>query len=140
LAEQSNQSAAQITELVTAIEQEAEEAVEAMSLVSHEVKEGVGKVDETGVVFGQIQQAIRQVADQVSQVSEASKQMAAGANNVDNLMHHVHEVAEQSSSSIQDVVASTEEQLATMQEISASSTMLAKMAEDLQQVIIKFKM
>ncbi|MBP1906026.1 methyl-accepting chemotaxis protein [Paenibacillus turicensis] len=140
LAEQSNQSAAQITELVTAIEQEAEEAVEAMSLVSHEVKEGVGKVDETGVVFGQIQQAIRQVADQVSQVSEASKQMAAGANNVDNLMHHVHEVAEQSSSSIQDVVASTEEQLATMEEISASSTMLAKMAEDLQQVIIKFKM
>ncbi|MBP1906025.1 methyl-accepting chemotaxis protein [Paenibacillus turicensis] len=139
LAEQSNESAVQITELVTAIEQEAEEAVEAMSLVSDEVKEGVGKVDETGVVFSQIQQAIRQVADQVSQVSEASKQMSVGANKVDTLMHHVHEVAEQSSSSIQDVVASTEEQLATMEEISASSTMLAKMAEDLQEVIIKFR-
>lgn len=139
LAEQSNESAGQITELVTAIEQEAEEAVEAMSRVSHEVKEGVGKVDETGAVFSQIQQAIRQVADQVSQVSEASKQMATGANNVDSLMHHVHEVAEQSSSSIQDVVASTEQQLATMEEISASSTMLAKMAEDLQEVIIRFR-
>lgn len=48
-------------------------------------------------------------------------------------------MTEQSSSSIQDVVASTEEQLATMEDISASSTMLAGMAEDLQEVIVKFK-
>ncbi|MNJ81117.1 Methyl-accepting chemotaxis protein McpB [compost metagenome] len=72
-------------------------------------------------------------------MSDSSRQMLEGASKVNDLMHHVHEVAEQSSSSIQDVVASTEEQLATMEEIAASSTMLAGMAEDLQEVIVKFK-
>ncbi|MNP80535.1 Methyl-accepting chemotaxis protein McpA [compost metagenome] len=54
-------------------------------------------------------------------------------------MDQVTEISQKSAISIQDVVASTEEQLATSEEIASSSQLLAAMAEDLQKAIERFK-
>jgi methyl-accepting chemotaxis protein len=54
-------------------------------------------------------------------------------------MNHITEIGEKTSSSNQKVSAATEEQLATMEEITSSAISLSKMAEDLQDLIGKFK-
>lgn len=55
------------------------------------------------------------------------------------MMGIVAQIFEQSSVNTQSMAASSEEQLASMEEISGSETSLAKMAEDLQVLISKFK-
>jgi methyl-accepting chemotaxis protein len=52
---------------------------------------------------------------------------------------YIQLIAEISSSGTQNVSAATEEQLAVMEEISASASSLSNLAEDLQKLIGKFK-
>ncbi|MDO7906947.1 methyl-accepting chemotaxis protein [Paenibacillus sp. JX-17] len=139
LAEQSNQSALQITELVRAIEQEAAAAAVSMDAVYHEVREGIGMVDETGKVFGEIYSSIEEVVQQIQSVSVSSDTMSRNAGKVLADMADVTQISEEASVSIQDVVAGTEEQLAAIQEIAASAQHLSGMAEELQTAVEKFK-
>ncbi|HZG83718.1 methyl-accepting chemotaxis protein [Paenibacillus sp.] len=139
LAEQSDESAKRISELVRSIGRDTRSAVATMEFVSGEVAEGVGVVDSAGRAFEEIVEAIDAVARQIEQVSSASQRTAAGAAAILGAMEEVSAISAQSSGSIQQVVASTEEQLASMQEITASTSVLTKMAEELQGMVGKFK-
>ncbi len=139
LAEQSAHSAKEISELLAATQGETNKAIKSMEYASKAVIEGIGIVDTAGNSFTQIQYSIEDVTAQIQEVSSATQQMAEGAAQIVESMQFVTQVAEESSSSAQKVSASTEEQLASTEEISASAGYLAKMAEDLQQLIKKFK-
>lgn len=54
-------------------------------------------------------------------------------------IYYISEVSMKSSSNVQSVAASSEEQNAAMEEVAAASTHLAKMAVDLQESIQAFK-
>jgi len=49
-------------------------------------------------------------------------------------------IAQHSAENTQDVASASEEQLASMEEIAASATILSEMAEDLQETIQQFKL
>ncbi len=139
LAEQSAHSAKEISELLAATQDETNKAIQSMEYASKAVTEGIGIVDTAGNSFMQIQHSIEDVTAQIQEVSSATQQMAEGAAQIVESMQFVTQVAEESSTSAQKVSASTEEQLASTEEISASAGYLAKMAEELQQLINKFK-
>ncbi|MBB6445537.1 methyl-accepting chemotaxis protein [Bacillus benzoevorans] len=139
LAEQSAESAKEISELLAATKDETNKAIKSMEYASKAVLEGIGIVDNAGNSFTQIQHSIEDVTAQIQEVSSASQQMAEGATQMVEAMQFITEVAEESSSSAQKVSSSTEEQLASTEEISASASYLAKMAEELQHLINKFK-
>lgn len=139
LAEQSAHSAKEISELLAATQDETNKAIQSMEYASKAVVEGIGIVDTAGNSFMQIQHSIEDVTAQIQEVSSATQQMAEGAAQIVESMQFVTQVAEESSTSAQKVSASTEEQLASTEEISASAGYLAKMAEELQQLINKFK-
>ena len=139
LAEQSAHSAKEISELLAATQEETNKAIQSMEYASKAVTEGIGIVDTAGNSFMQIQHSIEDVTAQIQEVSSATQQMAEGAAQIVESMQFVTQVAEESSTSAQKVSASTEEQLASTEEISASAGYLAKMAEELQQLINKFK-
>ncbi|WP_308637845.1 methyl-accepting chemotaxis protein [Paenibacillus silvisoli] len=139
LSEQSTEAAAQIAELVGTIQEEMNETIRTMNRVNTEVEEGIEVVTTAGQTFEGIQGAIAQVATQITEVSEASQDMSEGASQIVQTIDAVANAAETAAAETQNVSAASEEQLASMQEIAASATYLSKMAEELQDLVMKYK-
>lgn len=139
LAEQSSYSANQIVEVITTIKAETDQAIEVMEAGTQDVAVGLKVATKAGELFAQIQRSVNQVAMQIAEVSTASQQMSAAAEQVVHSFRLVTDVAETAAAGTQGVSAASEEQLASMQEISASASALAKLAEHLKALIGKFR-
>lgn len=139
LAEQSSNSAQQIAQLISAIQEETTKAVNSMNLAAKEVSEGIGVVNDSGESFVKIRQAINEVENQFHQVSSSIQEITVATEQVVASINVISEVAEVAADGTQSVSAATQEQLASMEEISASASSLTNMAEDLQKAVGKFK-
>jgi len=139
LAVQSADAAGQIRQLIEEIQEESEKAVRSMNNGTDVVKEGLILVSQTGDSFQDILGAIQQVAAESHQVAAIVKQIHSNTQIVTEGMKEARDIVEQSSVSIQNVAASTEEQNATMAEVSSSAEGLSEMAQNLNKVINKFK-
>lgn len=139
LAEQSAQSAQQISELISMIQEETGNAVLSMENATKEVNEGMIVVNTVGQSFDEILHSINAVTNQIQEVSAAAEEISAGTEQVVTSSNTITKIAEESSSSTQSVAVAVEEQLASMEEISASATALSNMAEELQLLIGRFK-
>ncbi|PAQ14936.1 methyl-accepting chemotaxis protein [Bacillaceae bacterium SAOS 7] len=139
LAEQSANSAEQISQLINIIHSDNDQALESMKSTTHEVEEGLQIVREAGDSFKQIKDSVKEVVAQIEHIALTVKQLSEGTSAVSQAISSVNETAENAAASTQTISAATEEQLASMEEISTSSTALAKMAEQLQDLVIKFK-
>ena len=139
LAEQSAQSAQQISTLITSIREETYQAVNTMETAVSEVTSGRDKVHSAGDFFREIMESIDDVAGQVEEVSSAIEQMSATSDKVVHSMDRVVGIAEASSAGTQQISSAVQEQLATMEEITSAASNLAGMAEELQKMIRKFR-
>lgn len=139
LAEQSSQSAEEISELISATQKETNDAVYTMESATKEVVEGIGIVNTAGNSFEDIRESVDNVTTQIQEVSSAVQQMANGANQIVQSIQFISDMADNSASSTQNVSLSTEEQMASMEEITSSANHLSKMAEELQMLIGKFQ-
>ncbi|WP_400244540.1 methyl-accepting chemotaxis protein [Niallia sp. JL1B1071] len=139
LAEQSAQSAQQISQLISTIQVETKKAVQSMEVATNEVISGIEVANMAGESFEHIESSITGVTNQLQEVSSAVQQIAAGSEQISQSMKLITEVSESTASGTQGVSAATEEQLASMEEIASSSNALSKMAAELQMLIGKFK-
>ncbi|MDF1509420.1 HAMP domain-containing methyl-accepting chemotaxis protein [Robertmurraya sp. DFI.2.37] len=140
LAEESANSAEQISMLVAQIQRDTEETMDTVNNTTVEVKEGIAVVGEAGKTFTQIETAINGVVPQINQVSELIKELLTGTDHVYTSIVEVQGVSQEAASSTQSVTAATEEQLAAMEEIASSAHSLAYLAENLQDLIKQFKL
>lgn len=139
LAEQSAQSAEQITRLITIIQNDTKQTMNSVISATGEVKEGLVVVHEAGGAFQKIKNSITEVVTQINDVTNLVKNLTAGTSEIETAISGVKEVAETAAGSTQTVSAATQEQLASMEEIAAASQILAQNAEELQHLIQKFK-
>lgn len=139
LAEQSSMSAQQISQLISAIQSETNKAVTSMEQATREVIAGIQVVELAGISFEHIQHSVNDVAGQIQEVSSAVQLMSAGTEQMVDSVKLITEMTEMTSAGTQEVSAATEEQLASMEEITHSSASLSKMAEELQEVVGRFK-
>jgi methyl-accepting chemotaxis protein len=139
LAEQSNLSAGRISSLVATIQSETGYANQMMEEGTKEVAAGMETVQGAGAAFSQIQKWMEKVASSIEEVSATTQGISSSSEQVVGSIQAIVEVAEQTASSTQNIMASTEEQLASMDEIATSADTLARMAEELQDQIKKFK-
>jgi methyl-accepting chemotaxis protein len=139
LAEQSQEAAKKIAELIEKIQGDTDKAVIAMNEGTHEVKTGAEVVNAAGVAFREIINVVGQVSDQIKEISAAIQQMAAGGQQIVDSVQKIDDLSRKSTVEAQGVSAATEEQLASMEEIASSSQALAKLAQDLQTMVFKFK-
>lgn len=140
LAEQSATSAQQVSQLVTIIQQETQNAMQSMMATAKEVVAGIEIVHTAGSSFGEIQSAIHTVTTQIQEVASAVHEMAAGTDNIVVSIRRITEISETVAASTEETSSSTEEQLASMEEITSSATALSTMATDLQLLIQRFKL
>jgi methyl-accepting chemotaxis protein len=139
LAEQSQEAAKKIAELIGEIQGDTDKAVAAMNDGTREVKTGTEVVNAAGVAFREIVELVSQVSDQVREISAAIQQMASGSQQIVGAVKKIDTLSKASAGEAQSVSAATEEQLASMEEIATSSQALAKLAQDLQSAVARFR-
>lgn len=139
LAEQSEEAAKQIAELIREIQGETDKAVSAMNDGTREVKRGAEVVNAASQAFREIAAVITQVSTQIQESSVAIDQMASGSQQVVDSVNKIETISRATAGEAQTVSAATQEQSASMEEIAAASQGLAKLAQDLQTAVRKFQ-
>ncbi|MBP2646145.1 MAG: mcpA 6 [Firmicutes bacterium] len=139
LAEQSQEAAKQIAELIHDIQGKTDEAVIAMSNGTNEVKRGTDIVDQAGVSFRNIDNNLKEAASTAQQVADAINQQITLSQQVLSAMEKMDSISRDISDQTQTISAATEEQSASMEEIAASSQYLAQLAEQLNGAVGRFK-
>jgi len=139
LAEQSQEAARQIGDMIGEIQGETDKAVAAMGQGTQGVKMGTEVVNQAGKAFAEIVGLVTQLADRVGEISLAIGQLAGGSQQIVSSVQEIDRLTKSATGEAQTVSASTEEQSAAMEEIASSSQSLAKMAQDLQAAVSKFR-
>ena len=139
LAEQSQEAAKKIADLIGEIQGDTDQAVVAMSEGTQEVQRGAEVVNAAGSAFKAIRTVVDQVSGQVKEISAAIQQMASGSQQIVGSVKKINDLSKQAAGETQDASAATEEQLASMEEIAGASQALAKLAEDLRASTARFK-
>lgn len=140
LAEQSSLSSKHISSLITTIQDETEKAIESMDEATVEVVEGIGIVNKAGESFEQIQISFDEVTNQIHEVSAAAQQISVNTVSVVESTTLIANLVEASTANTQNISAAIEEQLASTEEISASSAALSEIADESQRFIRNFKL
>ncbi len=139
LAEQSQQAAKQIADLIRENQANIQDAVVAMNDGATNVKTGLAVVGKAGEAFAQITGLIDQVTRQIQEVSANIQQMAGSSEQIVDTVLEIKQVSRDTAAQMQNISAAAEEQSASIQQIAASSQNMAKMAEELRQQIERFE-
>ena len=139
LAEQSQSAAKQIAGLISEIQSETGNAVTAMAKGTQEVRSGAGAVNNAGNAFREIVSLIAEVTSQVRDISAAIQQMSGGSQQIVKSVQAIDCISKVAVEQTHTVLAATQEQSASMEEIASASEALAKMAEELQVAVRHFR-
>ncbi|WNC14036.1 methyl-accepting chemotaxis protein [Brevibacillus brevis] len=140
LAEQSSSAAEQVSRIVADIQRDTDAAISGMSHGEAILQDGMSLVQSTGSAFEQISSATSELFARTDKLSVEMKQISEQMETIVSAIDDISAIAERSADYSQNVAAAAEEQNASMQEISAAATMLAKMAEEMNDAVRSFKL
>ena len=139
LAEDSQEAAQHIAELIGAIQAETKKAVDAMHHGNKGVRQGSDVVKEAMSEFSQVGGMIDNMVEQMAQVAKHIEQVSAESGYVVDATTNVSKDSDKIAAETQQVSAASEEQSATMQELANENTKLADMAQRLQEHLKVFR-
>jgi len=139
LAEQSSAASLQIGELIDSILKDTQKAVQAMDRGRQETEAGSAVVQEAGQAFKMIADSIRAMSGEIEQTVKQIDNTSAANRNVEEAITAVNRISKQILDEINEISSATEEQSATTEEITASSETLARMADDLRELVTMFQ-
>lgn len=140
LAEESNRSAAQISQLVADIQVEIKQSVQTMAEGEEKVQEGIVSIERTGREFEQIETSTDEIVKIAKTVLDSVKDVNEGTEKMVKAVSDTTQMVLQSSAEAETVAAASEEQSASIQEVASASASLSKMAEELSGIVSKFKL
>ncbi len=139
LAEDSNQAAQKIANLIKKNKNDMNEAIGASQANNKGVNIGVSVVEQAGNTFEKIADSVVQLSEQVSDISDSIDLIAVGSQALVESVQHIDTVSKENYGEVNVISAAIEEQSASMQEIASASQGLAKISAELQEEIVKFK-
>ncbi len=138
LADDSNQAASNITELIEDIMKSSEEAVDAMRSGAQSVIEGTETVNEAGQTFNNIVDMVYQISEESGRMSSIVEQLATGTDTIADNIRRIEDMSVSVADETSNVSAASQEQTASSQEVAEASDKLAENAQDLQGFVAKF--
>lgn len=140
LAEESQQSAGQISKLIIEIQKDMNRSARSVEHVKTEAAEGVTMIHRTRDAFKEIAAATGEISAEISDLSASVTNISASAHHInDSFAANTADIKE-STKNTRQAAALTEEQFAAMEEITAASETLSQLAEELTGIISQFKM
>ena len=140
LADQSLAATNSIRTRIETIKEESTQAVKSMEISSNNLVESSTSFNESGEAFKEIYSNITSLTKEMDYVNNIISNINDGVNNIAFSVEEVGVIAVQASGNIQNVAAASEEQSASIEEITASSNNLAEMAQQLRNIIQKFQL
>ncbi|MFD1776808.1 methyl-accepting chemotaxis protein [Paenibacillus rhizophilus] len=139
LAERSGDSARQIGELLGLIVAQMDLAGDTMNRSTVEMQHGTEMVTNAGQSFAEIETAVSGMAAQSREISETVQQLAQIADGLVDAIQNTVSVSNQTAEGAESLSATSQQQLAAMQEVEASSAFLSSLADKLQGLVEQFK-
>lgn len=139
LAEDSQEAAQHIAELIGSIQAETKKAVDAMHHGNKGVRQGSEVVKEAMEEFSQVTDMVDSMVDQMARVARHIENVSVQSNHVIEAATSVSQDSDKIAGETQQVSAASEEQSATMQELANENTKLADMAQRLQEQLKVFR-
>lgn len=139
LAEQSNESARQIEDIVDSLIRDSEEAVSTMNSVKEIIAEQSAGVEKTSVGFGEVKKGIDTSIDSVKAISINISKMDEARINVVDVVQNLTAIAEENAAGTEETSASVTEVSATVQNMAEEADKLKEIARGLEQSMEVFK-
>ncbi|WP_336045703.1 methyl-accepting chemotaxis protein [Solibacillus ferritrahens] len=139
LSEQTKQSVYDISRIAVEIETDTTKTVSSIQQVKNRVDAGISISHDTKATFEEILSIIGQVQNQVNQISTVSDSIHSKIESVSEQSLQMAKVSETTADNAVSVASASEEQLASMSEVNAAATSLARLAEQLQAIVAKFR-
>src|SRR5699024_1759008 len=140
LAEQVAQSVHEITDIVSGIQTEASIVTESLQEGYSEVEDGTVKLRTTSETFDKINDAVLTMTDQIRVVSNNLTDISSDSSRLDESIEEVAAVSQLTASGVEDTSASGQQTSSAMEEVAASSEDLDTLAEELNNLIRRFKL
>jgi len=139
LAEQSQQSAMQISSLIGTIQNDTTESVQAMQTAAEKVADGLTLSKGTQEQLSIIMNSVENIAPQVEDVAAIAEQIAASIQDVVVTAEELVRISKENAAASDEMANSTEEQLASMEEITSAAKSLTTLSEELHNMLSVFK-
>lgn len=139
LAEQSNDSARQIENIIDSLIEDSQKSVATMEDVKKIMESQSESVGRTNERFTQVRQGITQSLEGVSQIADKTKRLDEARVNVVDVVQNLTAIAEENAASTEETSASVTEVSTIVYSISENATKLKEVAEHLEQSMSIFK-
>jgi methyl-accepting chemotaxis protein len=139
LAEQSKQSALDITGLIQQIHLDTKEATAAMERGQEESTSGMAAIREAERAFSLIVDKINEMTYQVQEVSATAEEMSAGAEEVNAALSEISSISKDVEKQTMKSSQDAEEQTEVMEEMSTTSQEMTKVVEELGELVAQFR-
>ena len=139
LAEQSQDAAKQIIDLIQVNSVDLGQANEAMQTAQMDVGRGVETVNETGRQFELISGLVADIVSRMQEISNTVSQVEGNIESIRVSSGKVGRIIGETAVEAETVSAATQEQSAALQEMAASSRGLATMAQELAEAVQVFR-
>jgi len=120
LAEESQENASRIEEMVAEIQSATDRTVSNLVTTTTQIDEGIDQVEDAMARFDEIVTAIKQATEGIEQVSDATDDQAASAEEIAAMVDEAVEMSDEISQSVDQIVSNTEEQTAMLRELDES--------------------
>lgn len=138
LAEQTASSTGEVSKLVITIQNDSASCLQGMDKVNQQVKLGLELVHKSGEMFTHILDSTQLTAQKAEQVSGTTQELLQRTEKVASTMNDMVTDASNTLLTYQTIASACQEQLASMEEVGATSTELTSMAQTLKSSIEKF--
>jgi methyl-accepting chemotaxis protein len=139
LAEQSQEAAMRISELISTIQDDTSQAVEAMDSGHEAVVHGAQSVEQLSSVFIEIQHKIDGMSAQMKTLAEDIQSVSSDTAGISEVITKVDDCSTRSADAMMNVSSATQEQSASSEEVASSSNELASMAMGVKNTLSMFK-
>lgn len=140
LAEQSNESAKRIEEIIQELLIDSEKAVETMYDVKEIMRAQSDHVEQTEIAFGQLTEGVAQSIDGINEISEKTTSLDHARTNVVDIVQNLTAIAEENAAGTEQTSASATEVTAIVEDISDKSNSLRDVARTLDENMNIFKL
>lgn len=140
LAEQSERSTESIQKLIDNILNDTNQTVQSMETVKNDVEQGISFVEETGLAFDTILEAIEGIVVQMQDVSATAEELSASTEEITASSIETANIAKHTLNSTKETVAVTLDQDQLVTDMSTSIEKLSVMANQLDELTNKFQL
>lgn len=139
LAEQSNSFTEEIKEIVLELNDKTEQAVKIMEEVSTTVQDQSDKVEDTKQQFSIIEEQINHTLDFVKELNACEKEIYETKNKLTDVINNLSAISDENANLSRESLHSIDKQTESSNEIAAASLELSEMAQNMTEIIAKFK-